>query len=246
MWFNQECRPPVRCEFLGALELTMYQSFFATLILLGGVTLFPAWAQSAPASSDRSDSQPRVQAGLLNTIKANKAKPNDPITAQTVTPLTLKEGTVIPVGSTLLGHVLKVELDSADRHGSSIEIKFDSIELKKKQKFPLNLSVVSAMAPAAVGESGNKLVTPSGGGLPNDHPLDGHSYSATDQGHLDISSGKAGTQGKPTSAHTGSVIGLPGVTLLIDDGPEAASTFVSMKKNLQLDSGLQLMLVIVQ
>jgi hypothetical protein len=42
------------------------------------------------------------------------------------------------------------------------------------------------------------------------------------------------------------VIGLPGVTLQIDDGPEAVTTFVSAKKNLQLDSGLQLMLVVVQ
>jgi hypothetical protein len=36
------------------------------------------------------------------------------------------------------------------------------------------------------------------------------------------------------------------VTLLIDDGPATVSRFVSAKKNLQLDSGLQLMLVVVQ
>jgi hypothetical protein len=235
----------------------MYRSFLATSVLLGGVALVPIWAQTAPAPPMASDSTPqRVQAGLLNTVKATKAKPNDPITAQTVTPLTLKDGTVIPVGSTLVGHVLKVESDSADRHMSSIEVKFDSVELKKKAKLPLNLSLVSAMASAPVGESGQKLVAPSEGPLPNDHPLDGHSYSVTQdnpnlindptQGHSGISNREAsGAQGKPTAAHTGSVIGLPGVTLQIDDGPEAVTTFVSAKKNLQLDSGLQLMLVVV-
>lgn len=234
----------------------MYRSFIATSVLLGGVTLLPIWAQTAPAPSTGSDSTPqRVQARLLNTVKATKAKANDPITAQTVTPLTLKDGTVIPVGSTLLGHVVKVESDSADRHISSIAVRFDSVELKKKAKLPLNLSVVSALASAPAGASGQKLVAPSEGPLPNDHPLDGHSYSVTQdtpnlindptQGHSGISNGE-GAQGKPTAAHTGSVIGLPGVILQIDDGPEAVSTFVSAKKNLQLDSGLQLMLVVVQ
>jgi len=235
----------------------MYRSLLAIAVLLRGVAVLPIWAQTAPAPPTASDSTPqRVQAGLLNTVKATKAKPNDPITAQTVTPLTLRDGTVIPAGSTLLGHVVKVESDSADRHMSSVEVKFGSVELKKKAKLPLNLSLVSAMASAPVGGSGQKLVAPSEGPLPNDHPLDGHSYCVTQdapnlindatQGHSGISNGANGAQGKPTAAHTGSVIGLPGVTLQIDDGPDAVTTFVSAKKNLQLDSGLQLMLVVVQ
>jgi hypothetical protein len=236
----------------------MYRSFIATSVLLGGVALLPLWAQTAPAPSTASDSKPqRVQAGLLTTVKATKAKANDPIRAQTVTPLTLKDGTVIPVGSTLLGHVLKVESDSADQHISSIAVTFDSVELKKKAKLPLNLSIVSALASAPVGESGSKLVAPSEGPLPADHPLNGQAYnviqdapnliSDSTHGHSGISNGEAsGAQGKPTAAHTGSVIGLPGVTLQIDEGPETVSTFVSAKKNLQLDSGLQLMLVVVQ
>ncbi len=234
----------------------MYRPFFASCFLLSGVVLLPVWAQTAPAPSSASDSTPqRVQAGLLSTVKATKAKANDPITAQTVTPLTLKDGTVIAAGSTLRGHVVKVESDSADQHISSIAITFDAVELKKKAKLPLNLSVVSAMASAPGGEPGNKLVSPSEGPLPNDHALNGRAYSIDSpslvndatHGHSGISDGQAsGTQGSPTAAHTGSVIGLPGVTLQIGDGPAAVSTFVSTKKNLQLDSGLQLMLVVVQ
>jgi hypothetical protein len=236
----------------------MYRPFFASCFLLGGVVLLPGWAQTAPAPSSASDSTPqRVQAGLLSTVKATKAKANDPISAQTVTPLTLRDGTVIAAGSTLRGHVVKVESDSTDQRISSIAITFDAVDLKKKEKLPLNLSVVSAMASAPGGEPGNKLVSPSQGPLPNDHALNGHSYSVTQdtpnlindptQGHSGISNGQAsGTQGSPTAAHTGSVIGLPGVTLQIGDGPAAVSTFVSAKKNLQLDSGLQLMLVVVQ
>jgi hypothetical protein len=233
----------------------MCRSFITTSVLMASVVLLPVRAQTAPGPSPSDSNPQRVQAGLLTTVKATKAKVNDPITAQTVTPLTLKDGTVIPAGSTLLGHVVKVEADSADQHISSIAIAFDSVELKKKAKLPLNLSVVSAMGSAPAGASGNnKLVSPSAGPLPYDHPLNGQAYNVVQDspklvnnpvGSQSALSGDAGgAQGKPTAAHTGSVIGLPGVTLLIDDGAQAVSTFVSAKKNLQLDSGMQLMLVV--
>jgi hypothetical protein len=234
----------------------MYKLFIATSALLCSVALPPTWAQTAPAASAVPEtSSLKVQAGLQTTLKASKAKSNDPITAQTVTPLTLQDGTVIPAGSTLLGHVVKVDADSTDQHISSIAVTFDAVELKKKVKLPLNLSVVSAMAPAPVGASGNnKMVSPSAGPLPYDHPLNGQAYNVVQDspklvnnpvGTQSALSGQAGsTQGKATTAHTGSVIGLPGVTLQIEDGPAAVSTFVSAKKNLQLESGLQLMLVV--
>ena len=91
----------------------MYKSFIATSALLGSVALSPIWAQNAGTPSAASGSNPQtVQAGLQTNVKAAKAKTNDPITAQTMTPLTLKDGTVIPAGSTLVGHVVKVESDS--------------------------------------------------------------------------------------------------------------------------------------
>ncbi len=231
----------------------MYKSFIAIFALLVSVVLSPIWAQTGTPSA-ATDSL-RVQAGLQTTLKATKAKTNDPITAQTVTPLTLKDGTVIPAGSALLGHVVKVEADSTDQHISSIAVTFDAVELKKKGKLPLNLSVVSAMASAPAGASGNnKMVSPSAGPLPYDHPLNGQAYNVVQDspklvnnpvGTQSALSGATGsTQGKATAAHTGSVIGLPGVTLQIEDGPAAVSTFVSAKKNLQLESGLQLMLVV--
>ena len=228
----------------------MYKPLIAMSVLLGGLALLQVSAQTAPGSNSQ-----RVQAGLLTTVKAAKAKTSDPISAQTVTPLTLKDGTIIPAGSTLLGHVVKVEADSADQHISSIAVKFDTAELKKKVKVPVNLSVVSAMAPAPAGAaSGNKLPSPSAGPLPYDHPLNGQAYNVVQDsskmvnnpvsGQTALSDSAAGATGKPTAAHTGSVIGLPGVILQIDDGPEGASTFVSAKKNLQLESGLQLMMVV--
>jgi len=44
------------------------------------------------------------------------------------------------------------------------------------------------------------------------------------------------------AAQTGSIIGMPGVTLHVDDSPQHASKFESAGKELQLSHGLQLML----
>jgi len=48
------------------------------------------------------------------------------------------------------------------------------------------------------------------------------------------------------AAQTGSVIGMPGVTLQVDDSPQHASKFASSGKELQLKQGLQLMLAVPQ
>ena len=44
------------------------------------------------------------------------------------------------------------------------------------------------------------------------------------------------------AAKAGSVIGMPGVTLQVDDSAQHASKFVSSGKELQLKQGLQFML----
>jgi hypothetical protein len=47
-----------------------------------------------------------------------------------------------------------------------------------------------------------------------------------------------------TAGQAGSVVGMPGVTLQVDDGPQHASKFESSAKKFQLKQGLQLMLAI--
>jgi hypothetical protein len=214
-------------------------------VLLGMFAALPISGQTAPAASSAPVSTSHVQVQLLNGVKAAKAKANDPVRAQTMTPLALADGTVIPVGSTLSGHVVKVESDSPDGHTYSIAITFESVELKKHQTLPLKLSIASAMAPTPAGMGNNTYQTASrsANGVTDSHALDGHAYTAKEDS-TDIETSGGRTPGKPTAAHAGSVIGLPGVTLMVDDGPDAVSTFISAKKNFQLDSGLQMMLVV--
>ncbi len=55
-----------------------------------------------------------------------------------------------------------------------------------------------------------------------------------------------GPRSETKSAQTGSVIGMPGVSLEIDEGPQHASKFGSASKDFQLKQGMQLMLAVVQ
>ena len=63
--------------------------------------------------------------------------------------------------------------------------------------------------------------------------------------HLSIRAAMVPDAAENTPAQAGSVIGMRGVTLEIDDGPQHASKFPAEGKNLQLKPGLQLMLGVV-
>jgi hypothetical protein len=221
-----------------------------------GVAVF-----SMPSLSAQSSPPPKrifVQAELINPVRTKKAKVGDSVTAQTVTPFVLGDGTAVPAGSKLLGHVRELESEATDSHSSSLAISFEQIEVKKGKILPLNLAIQAAMAgplPVTTGQS-SQVASPSAGPLP-DHPLQGHASALGGVGGGDaaelaqdsVTRRPGGepqkAQPKEKAAHTGSVVGMPGVTLQVADAPPYASTFDSKKKDLQLEAGLQLMLLIV-
>lgn len=201
-----------------------------------------------------------LQAELTTTIKAKTAKPGDAISARTVTALIVAPGQVIPIGSTLRGHIRQVEFAPDKPHASLIAISFERAEIPKGQALPLNLTVQAVMMPQASGSQndGTKtLASPTSGPLPNDHPLSGGAYRLSDttstmlkdpaslghEGITDTNNPSKTADTKVQAAHSGSVIGMPGVTLEVSDGPDHSSAFRSAKA-LELNSGLQLMLTL--
>jgi hypothetical protein len=150
-----------------------------------------------------------IQAQLSSKLQLNKTKVGDKLTAQTVTAVTLPNGTAIPIGSMLLGQVLKLDADS-------VTVSFDQVNVASR-KIPLNITLVGAAMmdgknQMSQANSSAKVDSPS----PEDHPSN-------------------------VSTHSGSVIGMPGVTLSIDDGPPYASQFKLTTKDLRLPKGVQLM-----
>jgi len=201
--------------------------------LLGGVLTVLCGLQVASAQG----SKQFIQAELLKTIKAKKAKVGDVVKARPVQAVTLPNGFTIPDDATLLGQVRAVD-------EKSLAISFDQVEIKGKTT-PVKLSIRSAMMPNQEGAAARPgdATRSLDAATPGDRPIRGGVPRA---GKVTESEPPSATQpGAAVAAHTGAVIGMPGVTLDVDEGPQRASKFVSADKELQLKSGLQLMLAVV-
>jgi len=156
-----------------------------------------------------------IQAELTTPVKLAKAKVGDKLKAVTVAPVNVPDGPAIPAGSTVMGQIQKVD-------GASVTVAFGQVDVDGK-KSPLNITLIAAAimgGPKTQGTEGNADATKAdANSLGPDVPL------------------------KPGEVRTtaGSVVGLPGVALAIDDAPPFASKFELKNKDQQLPKGLQLM-----
>jgi len=193
-------------------------------------------------SSVAQHSKQFVQAELLKTIKAKSAKVGDPVRARAVSAVLLPGGVAISEGTILIG-----EVRSAD--SNALSISFDEAELSGK-KTPLSLSIRAALMPGGPQKSSGGASVDAA--APNVHPMKGGpatpvpvtTQNATATASPD--SGGVAQPGRSVAAQAGSVIGMPDVTLQVDDSPQHASKFETSGKELQLKQGLQFMLAVVQ
>ena len=216
------------------------QARILSTFLVTFLTIF-AVAQASPQSQT-------VQVELQKTIKTKNAKVGDEVKARTVSPL-IVNGTVIPVGSTVMGHVISVQPDTSGSGASSLTLAFDSANVDHGQKLPLKFALLAAMRP---GESSQQQqpqqqpdnTPPAGQAQPEMQIL--HGGSLTPHNTPETLKKMPENKDHPgVAAQTGSVIGMPGVTLEIVDGSDAGSRFRSTRKNLQLDSGMQFILKVM-
>jgi hypothetical protein len=236
------------------------------LVVLLGLAMVSAQTPGQPVSQD-------LQVELATAVKAKKAKVGDAVNAVTVAPITLAKGIVVPAGSKVLGHVRQVEADSAEGHTSSVTLSFEEVVVKKGQTVPLNCFIRAAMMPAlrgvsAQGTDQGQTISPTqmpsrgpmGGGTMGGGTMGGGMNGGMNgMGGGGMGSSGASSTGPPAAmppttpqpqeapktvpAHNGEVIGMRGVELLVDV-PDHLSRFRSAHKNLELDEGLQLMLVV--
>lgn len=222
------------------------------LILATALGFSTVSAQTSPKPGGHDLAGRDLQVELVTAVKAKKAKVGDAVSALTVTPITLAKGIVLRAGSKVTGHVRQVEADSGEAHTSFIAISFEEVLVKKGETVPLNCFVRAAMMPALKGvaaqgtELGQTTASTPGAGR------DGMNVTPSGR-NMGMSTGPASVgpllqsqdAANPAAAHSGQVVGMRGVELQMN-APEHLSTFRSAHKNLELDEGLQLMLVVQQ
>jgi hypothetical protein len=114
-----------------------------------------------------------VQSELTGKVDTKNATVGQEVTARTTQSTKLADGTSLPKGTKLVGHVTQVQANQKGGSGSVLAMTFDHAELKGGQTVPLR-SVIRGVAPPvsmsatsddmAMGQAGPVGASASGGG----------------------------------------------------------------------------------
>ena len=96
-----------------------------------------------------------VNGELQGKLDSKTAKAGDEVVVKTSQPVTTADGTVIPKGSRLVGHVTSVVAHGKESANSQLGIAFDHAELKGGQSLPVHSEIRSLTAPPSVATAGS-------------------------------------------------------------------------------------------
>ncbi len=209
----------------------------------------PAEANPQNSSASNATGQREViPVELTRSLDSRKLKTGDTVEARTVGELRTGDGTVIPRGSKIQGHVTQATARAKGDAQSTLGIQFDKIVLKNGNQFPARAVIQAVAAPVitpAPMPAGESAPTPLGG---SPGPMSGGTSPmgrSTPSSNLP-NSPYPGTQGPaqprypqstaPLTPQSTGVVGLPDLEL------GQNSVLTSKAKNVRLDSGTQLLL----
>jgi hypothetical protein len=236
----------------------------------------PAEAHPAsPASGPEASAVPAtpvvemrpVNAELVSKLDSKTAKSGDEVVVQTKAAVKTADGTEIPKGSKLLGHVVAVQASTGGQN-SQMALQFDHAELKGGQSVAIH-SEIQSIAPAG-GESPSSVsaaAPPTGGSASPNSPNGGMGGGGSTgaaaapgytPGYTPSAPGtSAAGNGEPAAgtvvARNGKIAirttSVPGV-LLANNAPgeqdprmaQASGILLGAKKDVQLDGGTQMVL----
>jgi hypothetical protein len=106
-----------------------------------------------------------VKGELVGKLDSTSAKTGDSVVVKTRDDVKTADGTDIPKGSKLVGHVTGVQARGEGKENAQIAIKFDHAELKSGQSLPIESvieSVGSMESDSAQNSGGGSFAPPSG------------------------------------------------------------------------------------
>jgi hypothetical protein len=242
-------------RFEGADIMKAIVLSLATVALLVGGGVAPASRGQSTSSvplttSSASDlaAGTTICAALANSIDAKKAKPGDAIVARITLPLLSHGKVIIPNGAKITGHVAWAMARSRGSDDSELGIVFDRAVLKDGSELPLSLTVqaiggesLSAADLAnqepeqVVDEMKPRLDRLYGRHVPSSEPPNPPQpdADAREPRHPILDSGSHGA------------IGLPDLTLTESSDAASGSMVKSLKKNVRLDAGTEILLRVI-
>ena len=242
-------------------------AFVTTLFALASFPLLaqqpPPANQAPPSSSAASPAVPAVELSpvngeLISKLDSKTAKAGDSVAIQTKTSVKTADGTEIPKGSKLIGHVMAVH-PSAAGENSQVALQFDHVELKGGQSVRVH-SEIQSISPAggtASASSSTMNAPPAGGSTnPSMSGANGSSRASSAQPAASGDSGAAPTGNSAPApgtivARTGNIAirttSIPGV-LVANNAPgqqdprmgQSSGILLGAKQDIELDGGTQM------
>jgi hypothetical protein len=175
----------------------------------------------AQASAGQLLAKEAVLSSLSAKLDTKKAKVNDSVTAKTLVPLHLSDGSTLPAGTKLTGKVTQVQPKSSGT--ATLAIAFDQMEKKGAAAVPVR-GVILAVAPLPD--------SATGGTAANGLPMRG--TASQNAAMTGVGSGPGGES--PISPGSS----IDGVTLSPTPAADGSSVLQSSGKDIKLDSGTRL------
>lgn len=225
-------------------------------------------ASSGAQMSAQSNAQTSVETKLTGKLDTKNAVVGQVITTKTTQSVRLADGAVLPLGTNLVGHVVQVQARQKGGAAALLAVTFDRAELKGGQTIPLRSLIWTVEPPIkaddimAAAEAGSP--TPAGASAPGGVRGTGGMYQPPDlpakqanksllgtvtaetQGAGGQSAGSAGAASGEAVADLPRETGLPGVMLSNSASASESGTLTASGKNIALDSGTEITLVIAR
>ena len=163
-----------------------------------------------------------VLCALTSKVDSKKSKVGDTVTAKTLNPLQLADGTTLPTGTKLVGKLTQVQPKSSG--AAMVGIVFTEVEKKGGAAMPVH-GLIAAVAPMPD--------LASGGTAANDLPMRGTAAQNAAQTGLAVGGG-SGNESIPAGST------IKGVTLNPTPAADGSSVLQSQDKDLKLESGTRL------
>lgn len=177
--------------------------------LAGGQTTQAGGGEYAAAQTDNSTSAQaatQIPAELAKTLDSKNAKVGEEIVAKTVQDTRLADGTTLPKGTKLMGHVTAVQAKTHDNPNGQVSIVFDHLVAKDGHQVPVHAALLGIREPPRAAPP------PMGSGEGMGNPaMSGSSMGGPGMGGPGMSgpgeAGRGGVGGAGTNAPGGGMAG---------------------------------------
>ena len=212
----------------------------------------PQSSQAAASETPAAAMSP-VNGELVSKLDSKTAKTGDSVVVQTKASVKTADGTEIPKGSKLMGHVMGVHASTAGDN-SQVVIQFDHVELKGGQSVPVH-SQIQSITPAAGAASAAMSQAPAAGSSNTGSSSPSGASGTSSKASGPPQSAAGGDSAAATAPAAGTVVArtgniairttsVPGV-LVANNEPgqpdprmaQASSILLGAKQDIQLDGG---------